>query len=171
MDIFVWGRPLRQVQTCESRDVYILGNLYGICIIIIIIEEEKKIKITFNFLINWTRKILSRGVWYLLPNLDSGWVSEGIVVLVQLISIHTHDWRIFRVHFWIESILYLNLYLTLYLNLENVPQVPQIEVHFANFVILIPNFRQLLDCIGWFYRFDDFGFWGVGLGCGRSNNF
>ena len=48
MDIFVWGRPLRQVQTCESRDVRILGNLYGDCIIIIIIiiiEEKKKISV------------------------------------------------------------------------------------------------------------------------------
>ena len=41
MDIFVWGRPLRQVQTCESRDIHILGNLYGDCIIIII-EKRKK---------------------------------------------------------------------------------------------------------------------------------
>ena len=79
MDIFDWGR---QVQTCESRHIHILGNLYGDCIIIII--EEKKKKHVFSFTINWTRKILSRGVWYLLPNLDSRWTSEGIIFLVQL---------------------------------------------------------------------------------------
>ena len=82
MDISIWGRQLRQVQTCESRDIHILGILYYICIIIII--EEKKINIVcFSFTINWTRKMLSRGVWYLLPNLDSGWASEGIIFLVQ----------------------------------------------------------------------------------------
>ena len=51
MDIFVWGRPLRQVQTCESRDIHILGNLYGDCIIIII-EEKKKQSFFFLFFNN-----------------------------------------------------------------------------------------------------------------------
>ena len=34
----------------------------------------------------YERKILSRGVWYLLLNLDSGWASEGTIFLVQLIA-------------------------------------------------------------------------------------
>ena len=45
--------------------------------------------------------MLSRGVWYLLPNLDSGWASEGIIFLVRLVSIlksmHvTRGCRVFR---------------------------------------------------------------------------
>ena len=41
MDISIWGRLLRQVQTCESRDVHILGIIYYDDCIIIIIEEKK----------------------------------------------------------------------------------------------------------------------------------
>ena len=43
MDIFDWGRLLRQVQTYESRHIHILGNFYGDCIIIIIEEKKKNI--------------------------------------------------------------------------------------------------------------------------------
>ena len=85
MDIFCWGRLLRQVQTCESRDIHILGIIYYITVNVLslLLKKRKKIHV-FSFTTNWTRKILSRGVWYLLPDLDSGWASEGIVFLVQL---------------------------------------------------------------------------------------
>ena len=86
----------------------------------------------------YERKILSRGVWYLLPNLDSGWVSEGIVFLVQLIF-SSLDFTTFQLVLDLEPIkmqlhrkgfsMWLTLWLTLWLTFIYVAHVAQSEPH------------------------------------------
>merc|ERR1712015_129478 len=82
------------------------------------------------------RKIISRGVWYLLPNLDSGWALGGIVFLVQLIF-SSLDFTTFQLVLDLEPIkmqlhrkdfsMWLTLWLTLWLTFIYVAHVAQSE--------------------------------------------
>ena len=72
MDIFDWGRPLRQVQTCESRDVCILGIYITVIVLSLLL---KKINIDcFHYLYNWLNKKEPRG---LVTTKSGQWVVLG----------------------------------------------------------------------------------------------
>ena len=103
MNIFVRGRPLRQVQTCVSRDVHILGILYyDDCIIII--EEEKRNIDCFHLRLVQQERAERFGNFYQIWTVGG---SRMEPFLFDHFSNLKRNVRLsnFPVHFWMESFL------------------------------------------------------------------
>ena len=67
--------------------------------------------------------------------------------LLEMNAIHS---SISCLNFFLCHIICFNLYLTLRYNLENVPQLPQFEVHFAIITVLRPKISTM-NCSYWIW--------------------
>ena len=108
MDIFDWGRPLRQVQTCESRDVHILGNYITVIVLLLLLKKRKINIICFHLRLIEQERCLAEGfgifyqIWSVggsrmesFLSIDCYWIfkvllSVALSFLLQLLSLFCH---------------------------------------------------------------------------------